>query len=107
MIQRSIKVRVINAKPVCDPIDWHVHANVHCHYRVAFAFLCLELKSQLFCALIPCCHGFFKLLFQVVLSFLASEAKKHKGTKKSQGVINFSQDEKGQDHQGTLLSYIL
>lgn len=95
MIQRSIKVRVINAKPVCEPIDWHVHANVHCHYRVAF--LCFNsLLSWLFQAEM----NFF-------LSFLASEAKKHKGTKKSQGVINFSQDEKGQDHQGTLLSCIL
>jgi len=36
-----------------------------------------------------------------VVSFTASKAKKHKGTKKSQGVLNFSEDEKVQD-QGNL-----
>ena len=88
----------------CEPIDWHIfNVDYNCSDRLLFHRF--ELKSQLFCALISSCQSPFKLKLVVVVSFTASKTKKRKGAKKSQEVINFSEDEKVQDHQGN--NYIM
>ena len=42
----------------------------------------------------------------LVVSFTASKAKKHKETKKSQGVLNFSEDDKVQDQGNLYITHV-